>query len=204
MLENKRIMTILAHEDDETLGCGGTLNRFNKQNILCLIPIKRIEEQCRSALKTLGINNVIYGEFDDNQLDKYPLMEICRFVSSQIERFNPDVIITHCSRCTNQDHRVLYEASIISTRPLKNHIDLLTCEIMSSTGYLRPTEFEPNFYVELSPENILKKMKAVEEYVTELRKCRSPEVISALARVRGAESGFDYAEGFQIVRSYEA
>jgi LmbE family N-acetylglucosaminyl deacetylase len=196
-------MTILGHEDDETLGCGGTLNRFNKQNILCLIPIKRIEEQCKSALKILGVGNVIYGNFDDNQLDKYPLLDICKWVSSSIEKFNPDVIITHAHNCTNQDHRVLYQASVICTRPLKKHIDLLTCEIPSSTGYLRPTGFEPNYYVELSPENILNKMKAVEEYVTELRSCRSPEVISALARVRGAESGFDYAEGFMINRAYE-
>jgi hypothetical protein len=57
--------------------------------------------------------------------------------------------------------------------------------------------------VELSPDDIVKKMKAVEDYVSELRKCRSPEVVSALARVRGAESGYDYAEGFQIIRNYE-
>ena len=195
-------MTVLAHEDDETLGCGGTLHKYNDQPILCLIPIKRIEEQCRSALKTLGIQNCILGVFDDNQLDKYPLLEITKWVSSCIDKFSPDVVITHTYRCTNQDHRVLYEASVITTRPLKNHIQLLSCEIPSSTGYLRPTNFEPNYYVELSPEDILKKMKAVEDYVTELRKCRSPEVISALARVRGAESGYDYAEGFMLERGY--
>ena len=202
MLENKRIMTVLAHEDDETLGCGGTLNRFNKQNICCAIPITRIEEQRKSALKTLGIQNCIMGTFDDNQLDKYPLLEITKWVSSCIDKFSPDVVITHTYRCTNQDHRVLHEASVIATRPLKNHIQLLSCEIPSSTGYLRPTGFEPNYYVELSPDDILTKMKAVEDYVTELRKCRSPEVISALARVRGAESGYDYAEGFMLVRGY--
>ena len=196
-------MTILAHEDDETLGCGGILNRYNDQPIQCLIPIKRIEEQCRSAFKTLGIPNAVYGGFDDNQLDKYPLLEIAKFVTSAIDRFNPDVVITHNNRCMNQDHRVLYEASCIATRPLKNHITLLTCEIPSSTGYLRPTGFEPTFYVELSPDNIVKKMKAVEDYVTEFRKCRSPEVISALARVRGAESGYDYAEAIQLIRCYE-
>lgn len=202
MLENKRIMTVLAHPDDETLGCGGTLHRFNKQNICCAIAVNRIEEQRKSALNTLNIQNCILGVFDDNQLDKYPLLEICKWVSGAIEKFNPDVIITHCHNCTNQDHRALHEATIISTRPLKNHIQLISCEIPSSTGYLRPTNFEPNYYVELSPDNVLAKMKAVEDYVTELRKCRSPEVISALARVRGAESGFDYAEGFQLVRGY--
>ena len=197
-------MTVLAHEDDETLGCGGTLHKYNDQPIQCVIPIKRIEEQCRSALKTLGIPNAIYGNFDDNQLDKYPLLEIVKFVSSSIDRFNPDVVLTHTRNCMNQDHRVLYEACCIATRPLKSHITLLSCEVLSSTGYLRPTGFEPSLYVELSPDDIVKKMKAVDEYVTEVRKCRSSEVVQALARVRGAESGFDYAEGFQIVRTYQA
>jgi LmbE family N-acetylglucosaminyl deacetylase len=199
MLENKRIMTILAHPDDETLGCGGTLNRFNKQNIMCLFAVKRIGEQCSSALKTLGIQNCIFGDFSDNELDKYTLLEICKFVEFNMGKFNPDVVITHTERCRNQDHRLLAHAVDIATRPLKNHIQLLSCEIPSST----PAGFKPNYYVELSPDNILKKMKAIEDYVTEVRKCRSPEVISALARVRGAESGYDYAEGFEVLKAYE-
>lgn len=203
MLKNKRIMTVLAHEDDETLGCGGTLHKYNDQPIQCLIPIKRIEEQCRSAFKTLGIPNAVYGNFEDENLDSKPLLEIAKFVSSAIDRFNPDVVVTHTRNCMNQDHRVLHEACCIATRPLKKQIQLICCEILSSTGYLRPTNFEPNLYVELSPDDIVKKMKAVDEYVTEIRKCRSSEVVQALARVRGAEAGYDYAEGFQIIRSYD-
>ena len=191
-------MTILAHPDDETLGCGGTLNKFSKQPICCLIPVKRIEEQCRSALKTLNIQNCIFGAFDDNEMDKYPLLEVCKFVEFNMKKFSPDVVITHTDRCRNQDHQILSRAVDIATRPLKNYIQLLSCEIPSST-----TGFKPNYYVELSPDDIVKKMKAVEDYVSELRKCRSPEVISALARVRGAESGYDYAEGFQLLRGYE-
>ena len=193
-------MTVLAHPDDETLGCGGTLHKYNKQNICCLIPIKRIEEQTKSALNTLGIQNCIFGDFEDQQLDKYPLLDLTKWVTSNIEKFNPDVVITHFDRCLNQDHRQLYQACVIATRPIKNHIQLLSCEVPSSTGFLGA--FTPNYYVELKPEDIVTKMKAVEDYVTELRKCRSPEVISALARVRGAESGYDYAEGFKIIRAY--
>ena len=193
-------MTVLAHPDDETLGCGGILHKYNKQNILCLIPVKRIEEQTKSALNTLGIDNYIFGSFDDQQLDKYPLLDLVKWVSSNMEKFNPTVVITHFDRCLNQDHRQLYQACVIATRPVKNRIQLLSCEIPSSTGFLGA--FTPNYYVELSPENIVAKMKAVEDYVTEIKKSRSPEVISALARVRGAESGYDYAEAFQIKRCY--
>lgn len=195
-------MTILAHPDDETLGCGGTLHRFNNQNICCLIPVRRIEEQCRGALKKLGIENIVFGDFDDNRMEKEYLADISKWVESGIEKFNPDVIITHHYNCGNQDHRLLHQAVMIATRPIKKKIPVITCEIPSSTGVLRPTGFEPNYYVELSPDDILAKMTAVDDYISEVRKSRSPEVISALARVRGAESGYDYAEGFMIIRSY--
>ena len=39
-------------------------------------------------------------------------------------------------------------------------------------------------------------------YESELRDDRSPEVIEALARLRGAESGSEYAEGFMLVRGF--
>lgn len=202
MLENKRIMTVLAHPDDETLGCGGTLHRFRKQAIRCCIPVLRIQEQLDDALPILGVKKYFYGNFEDNMLDAYPLMDVCKFVAKYVNFFKPNVIITHCQNCTNQDHRVLYEACIIATRPMGEHISLLTCEIPSSTGYLRPTAFEPNLYVELSKSDIKAKMNAVEAYHTEFKNCRSPEVVEALAKVRGAESGFKYAEGFMLVRSY--
>ncbi len=51
-----------------------------------------------------------------------------------------------------------YEASSIVTKPIKGKIDLLSCEIPSSTGYLRPCGFEPNFYAWLKDSDLRAKV----------------------------------------------
>jgi len=200
----KTIITFLAHPDDETLGCGGTLTRAidDGAKVHCVIPVKRIEKQCYKALKKIGIKNIYWGNFDDNQMDKYPLLKVCKFLEKYLKNVIPDILITHHYNCANQDHRICYEASSIVTRPIKNKIQLFSCEIPSSTGYLRPTGFEPNFYISLTPKHLLTKIEALKLYETELRKDRSPIVVDMLARLRGAESGNDFAEAFVLVRGY--
>ena len=196
-------MVILAHPDDETLGCGGTLHRFKENEIFLLIPVHRIEKQFEKAIKHLGVKNYLFGKFDDNSLDKYTLLKICKFVERGIAQFVPDVIITHHFNCANQDHRLLYQAVSIATRPVKHRIPVLTCEVSSSTGYLRPCGFEPNYYISLTNDDLKAKLFALGEYKTEERADRSPEVIEALAKLRGAESGTDYAEAFMLTRGFE-
>lgn len=200
-----RILTVLAHEDDETLGCGGVIHKFSEKGILVcsLIPIRRIELQAMEARKILGVSSVIYGEYEDNKLDKYSLADICKWVEDGIKVYKPDVIITHHANCMNQDHRVLFQACSIATRPVKHRIQLLSCEVLSSTGYLRPCGFEPNFYVSLGIDDLNAKLSAIQTYQTELRPDRSPDVVRSLALLRGAESGTDYAEGFMLIRGFE-
>ena len=201
--QGKTIVTFLAHPDDETLGCGGTLARARNEgaNIHCIIPVKRIEKDCKYVMEKLGAK-VYWGKFDDNSMDKYPLLEVCKFAEKIISGIKPDIVITHHSNCANQDHRVCYEAASIVTKPFKRQIDLWACEVLSSTGFLRPSLFEPNLYVDLSYSDLDEKLEMVEIYETELRADRSPEVVECLATLRGAESGNKLAEGFMLVRGY--
>lgn len=202
---NKIIATFLAHPDDETLGCGGTLARavMEGAKVHCIIPVKRIEDYCVRALETLGVENLYWGVFDDNSMDKYPLLNVCKFVSKYLEKIKPDILITHHHNCTNQDHRVCYQASCIALR--QKPTALLTCEIPSSTGYLKPINFEPNFYVKLLEQDIFTKIRAMECYKSEIEQFPHPfseEYVRSLARIRGSEINSNYAEGFMLVRGY--
>ena len=85
------------------------------------------------------------------------------------------------------------------------HIPVLCGEVPSSTGYLRPTQWEPNLYVEVSEKDIQAKIKAMQAYIGEARldpHPRSPEVLKALAKVRGSEAGLFFAEAFMIQRIF--
>jgi LmbE family N-acetylglucosaminyl deacetylase len=206
MLEfsGKTIATFLAHPDDETLGCGGTLARAVDEgaNVYCIIPVKRIGDQCEKALETLGVQNLDWGNFSDNEMDAVPLMDVSKFLEWKLDKIKPDLLITHTHRCMNQDHRVCYEAACIATRPIKRPIQLLSCEIPSSTGYLRPSHFEPNLYVGLDGKFITRKQDAIAKYESEKRDDRSSNLIRCIAKVRGAESGTEFAEGFEVIRAY--
>ena len=207
MLESfsgKKIITFLAHPDDEVLGCGGTLARAVEEGaeVHCVIPVKRIVDSCQKALTILGIRNIHWGNFNDNTMDIYPIMDVAKFLENYLHKFKPDILITHHYTCCNQDHRVCYEAASIATRPIKRKIQLISCEILSSTGYLRPCNFEPNLYMELRPEHLEKKVNAMSCYETENRADRNWSSITSLASLRGGESGNQLAEGFMVVRSY--
>ena len=66
-------------------------------------------------------------------------------------------------------------------------------------------QWEPNFYIEVSESNVNAKIKSMETYKGEARPDphpRSREVLSALAKVRGSESGFYFSEAFMISKIF--
>jgi LmbE family N-acetylglucosaminyl deacetylase len=215
------IVTILAHPDDETLGCGGSIAKWvsNGHQVYCLIPglgmtsrkfgkkndVKKLREDCQRALAILGVKKLIFGDFDDNEMDKYSRLKLFQWVENNMP-ITPDLVITHHWRCTNIDHRYCYEAAIIVTRAsLQNRIDLLCAEIPSSTGSMRPTWFEASHYEILNKGNIKAKLQALKEYESEIAPYphpRSLKHITALARIRGVECGAHFAEAFQTIRRY--
>lgn len=218
----KNILCFFSHPDDETLGAGGLLsvasdnkikiniafsntgimarNDMNKKNN----NLKNLHKDTYNALSLFKIakNRIIFGKFPDNMSDTIPLLRITQWVEKIIKKIKPDLILTHHRHCTNIDHRLLHEAVITATRPNeKSKIDILSCEVLSSTGYLRPANFEPTLYLNLSKKNLDQKIKALKKYKSEIRDYphpRSAEAVKALSMIRGTECGSKFAEAFII------
>ncbi len=206
----KRAMCIFAHPDDETLAAGGTMAKLDDSGarIHCLIPAVQdypsLKTDCRKAIADIA--TITFGTFADNEMDNVSLLSVIKWMQPHFDRLCPDLVLTHCFGCTNIDHRIVNEAVTVLTRPLDGlHVPVLCGEVPSSTGYRRPTGFEPNFYVELSNDNVTQKLAAMACYDGESRPAphpRSPEALRALAVVRGSESGFHYAEAFMLLRGF--
>lgn len=224
-----RVLTFFAHPDDETLAAGASISKFNRLGVDVHVAIPatgihsrrnkeekvsrdlaliRLQEDCRKAMRVLDVvpDQVYFGDFQDNEMDKYSLLETVHWVEEIIQRVNPDILLTHHRYCTNIDHQYCHEAAIVATRPtVKNHIAVLCGEVPSSTGYLRPVQWEPNVYIEVEEKDIESKIQAMKTYEGESRPDphpRSPEVLRALSKIRGSEAGFFYAEAFMMIRGF--
>ena len=82
---------------------------------------------------------------------------------------------------------------------------VVSCEILSSTDAAAPIEgpaFVPTLFSDITP-HIERKLEIMKLYETEAQTYplpRSPDVLRALARYRGATVGVEYAEAFALVR----
>ncbi len=210
----KNVLAVFAHPDDETLAAGGTLHKLRRfgADVHVVIPavqdIPNLRTDCYNAVRELKIpapSHVHFGSFRDNEMDGVTLLSVIRWLQPYFEE-PPDLVLTHCPGCTNIDHRVVNEAVTVLTRPFENyHVPVLWCEVPSSTGYRRPTGFEPNFYVGLTREDVGAKVSAMYCYSTERRiapHARAQSALRALATVRGSEAGFHYAEAFMLLRGF--
>ncbi|MCP4650690.1 MAG: PIG-L family deacetylase [PVC group bacterium] len=230
ILENyNKILTFFAHPDDETLAAGATISRLSSlgAKVHIAIPatgihgrrnsssrqsrnneLAKLRKDCQKACAALGVDNkhIYLGEFADNEMDKSSLLEVINWFEDIIAKVKPDLILTHHRYCTNIDHQYSHQAAIVASRPAANsHIPILCGEVPSSTGYLKPVQWEPNLYVEVTEKNVEAKICAMQLYEGEARPDphpRSPEVLKALAKVRGSESGFMFAEAFMIQRIF--
>ena len=229
VLPYKKVLTFFAHPDDETLAAGATLHRLSREgsHISVAIPntgihsrrntqnsekrhnaLENLQVDCFNALSIYGVqqSDIFLGEFSDNEADRHTLLELIHWFEKIVDQVKPDAIFTHHRFCTNIDHGYCHEAAVVATRPsLLTHIPIFCCEVPSSTGYLKPVQWEPNYYIEIDENDLAAKVKAMQTYQGEARPDphpRSPEVLNALAKVRGSEGGYYLAESFMIQRLF--
>lgn len=218
---NKTVLAVVAHPDDEVLGCGGALARHvadgddvyvvyltngvgaRSSEVADLTDRKIATEK---ANKIIGITESYYLEFPDNQMDSIPLLEVVKAVEALVDNVVPDIIYTHYFGDLNIDHRITYQAVITACRPMpKTSVrEIYAFEIVSSTDWgvgLFPT-FSPNYYVSI--EDVLqKKIDALNAYEIEMRApphSRSIDHIKSLAIHRGHSVGLAYAEAYVLIR----
>ena len=217
----KKIFVIAAHMDDEVLGCGGAILRHVDQGDLvkvCFVAHRvydhkfdeqknEIEEShARDASKLLGYSEIEFLRLNDERLDCC-LQDIIIPLEKSIYQFQPDLLYTPFRGDNNQDHRAVFDAMRVVIRPSATPYlkEVLMYETPSSTEQSPPlieNLFAPNFYINIS-DFIEAKLQALKCYKTEDRPAphpRSQGGIEVLAKKRGTEIGYLYAEAFMILR----
>ncbi|MBM4177375.1 PIG-L family deacetylase [Candidatus Gribaldobacteria bacterium] len=222
------ILVVASHPDDEALGCGGTILKHSSRGddvfILFLADgessrdnfslnqdeknlIERRKQSGFQVAKILGVKEVFSEKLPDNKCDSLPLLEIVKIVENVIEKTRPTIIYTHNPSDLNIDHQLAFKAVLTAARPSPGFFvkKILAFEVLSSTEWQmkeKSTMFCPNVYEDITGF-IEKKITALKCYHQEMREYphpRSYEGVLTLSKYRGIESGYQYAEAFQLIR----
>jgi len=168
--------------------------------------IQNLHEDAKKACRILKVKNFKFYEFPDNEMDSVPLLKIIKIIEKEIEEIKPDLIYTHHYGDLNIDHRLVYNATLTASRPIKNSIREIICfEVPSSTEWNYPTNFVPNYFVNITNQ-LEKKIKSMEMYKNEIKKFphpRSSKNLRLNAERWGSVSGFKAAEAFEVIRRLE-
>jgi len=210
------ILFLVPHADDEVLGFGGTIYKHVNAGHQVAVVIaqapnhQRAEKQLNDAVlakKILGYQDLEFLSIPHHDLcnDLFGLIEK---VEISIDKYKPDILYTTHNSDNHQDHKNLFRAVSISSRPntCKYAQKIYVGEVLSSCDQSFSVEratFAPNTYEVLTEEQIAKKVLALKCYSTECQELphsRSPDAIIAKAKTRGTECKAHYAEAFMLLR----
>jgi LmbE family N-acetylglucosaminyl deacetylase len=198
----KRALFIGAHPDDIELGAGALLHRITSQGeVLCVTLsdnqknplLKNLVEEHRASMEVLGVpkENVILGPFTTREFpaQRQALLE---YLLKLRRDFRPDIIFTHSAQDVHQDHNAVTAEALRAFRG----ITVLGFDVIRSSH-----GFFPDFLVEVSEEDVEKKIEALAQYKTYAEKYYfQADLLRAIMIRHGALAERDFAEGFDILR----
>jgi len=217
----KTILVVSPHPDDETLGCGGSLlkHRAGGDAVYWLIVtaitraagytaarMQRREKEIATVSARYGFKGVRQLGFSTKRLDAMPMADLIEKTSAAIGEVKPDLIYVPDRGDIHTDHRIVFDAVASCTKwfrvPFVQRI--LAYETLSETGIGLDlaTGFKPNVYVDITPY-LDEKIRIMKLYKGETGLHpfpRSQASMRAQAVLRGAESGFEAAEAFVLLK----
>ena len=217
------VLIVVAHPDDEVLGCGATAALLAARGLTvraCILSgqaaarrerpdLEELHADMQRAQQILGMGEPVLGDFPNIKLNTVAHLDLVQFIEAAMLESGADVIFTHHPSDLNDDHvqtsRACQAAARLSQRrsdvpPLKA---LYFMEILSSTEWTFGAggdQFRAEAFCEIGEEMLEKKIDALQCYRGVLRDYphpRSREVVTALSTLRGSQAGVRYAEAFQ-------
>jgi N-acetylglucosamine malate deacetylase 1 len=198
----KRVLLLGAHPDDIELGCGALLHHMAKEaDVLCVTlsdnqknpDLRNVKEEHYVSMAILGVpkEKIIFGPFT-TRVFPAARQEILEYFLKLRRDFQPNLIFVHSRQDIHQDHTTMTEEALRAFRG----ITLLGFDVVrSSYGFF------PHFLVEVTEEDVNKKIEALSQYETYRDRYYFNKELTRSIMVRhGALAECPFAEGFDILR----
>jgi len=215
----KKVLIFAAHQDDETIGCGGTIKKWSDAGSeihVCFMTdggtgidpehdpytrhnIKTIRmKEASLAAKVLGIHRIHEFRVKCQTLRNGQL--IFHKCISLIRKVKPDLVVTHDKVCKHRDHKatseIVVEACWKASERLSSELgEVHAVDAVWSFEILDPHP-NPDFVVDIT-DTYGYKMKAMAIYFSQHGILSGiMDYIDGLAKVRGHSVGVKYGEAF--------
>ena len=198
----KKVLFIGAHPDDIELGAGALIHNIlpicdvtcvtlsdNQKNPL----LQNVLSEHYKSMEVLGVprENVIVEQFETRLMPEHR-QEILEYFLKLRKEIQPDIIFTHTEKDIHQDHNAMTREALRAYRG----ITVLGFDVVRSSH-----GFFPNFFVEVTQEDVDAKLNALMQYKTYQDKYYFEADLLRATMVRhGALAEKPYAEGFDILR----
>lgn len=218
-----KYLLVVAHPDDEVLGAGASIYKWTREGNTVDVAImcteakarafrpedKELDDDLNASSQFLGINRKYEGTFPNIEMNTVPHLQLVQFIEAAIKESQPDIIITHHTSDTNNDHLMTSMACqeairLFQRNPAFRSIsEFWFMEVGSATDWginSAFNSFRPDVYCEIGKEGIEAKIKALGMYRGVMRPYphpRSEEAMLGLAAWRGSQAGCKYAEAFE-------
>ncbi|MBT7579170.1 MAG: PIG-L family deacetylase [Candidatus Marinimicrobia bacterium] len=219
----KKALFIAPHPDDESLGCGGTIQKLKDtgSQVYWMIvtrgypddgfkqdAIDAKKEQIVRVNEAYGFDGIFELGLRTTLLDTYQTREIIGKVGEILHQLKPDTLFIPHHSDVHSDHRVIFDAVWSSSKSFRTPFvkNILSYETVSETEFGIPSGsrvFAPNVFIDIS-DYLERKLEIISIYHDEIQSHpfpRSLENLKALAHVRGSVAFVDYAEAFMCLKS---
>jgi len=198
----QNVLFLGAHPDDIELGCGALLHHMVKQtDVLCVTlsdnqknpDLQNVKNEHFESMALLGVpqERIILGPFTTRVFHD-SRQDILEYFLKLRREFKPDLIFVHSRQDVHQDHNAMTDEALRAFRG----ITVLGFDVVrSSYGFF------PHFLVEVSEEDVNKKIEALSCYETYRDRYYFNKELTRSIMVRhGALAERAFAEGFDILR----
>jgi LmbE family N-acetylglucosaminyl deacetylase len=198
----KRVLFLGAHPDDIELGCGALLHHIVRHtDVLCVTlsdnqknpDLQKVKAEHYESMAVLGVpkERIVLGPFT-TRIFHDSRQEVLEYFLRLRGEFEPDLIFVHSKQDVHQDHLTMTDEALRAFRG----ITVLGFDVVrSSYGFF------PHFLVEVTEEDVSKKIEALAKYETYRDRYYFNSDLTRSIMVRhGALAERPFAEGFDILR----